>query len=457
MGQAPETVTGGDVPKLGYADLPMAKRADFYHGETAREYESRRSDSSIWRREDEILEDVLREVISPDRTTVLDLPVGTGRFIELYKRMGFSLLGMDVSHDMIAQALARKAIGARYVVASAREIPLRSSIADVEVCIRFMHLIDNSLLMGTLRELRRVLKRGGLLVIGARLHSFKDEPGTIARQITLAVQRSARTARFRMGKVNSRSHSAGWFSKRLQSAGFTLIERREVTRYNDGSRYAILLLRATEKGADRSIELSGLPGVGKSTISRALIQSEDSTIADGFRRIQPLSLRECIRARPIGATLFLARLVPVFRQLRSNAAKRVVLVALRQSVVDARTGGTIMYEEGVVHEVWRQLMSGETLSDALIRRVVPIADLTVFLEAPRSHVKERLRQKSSPGPVSRQLLSEPEGGLVWDRAEAHFERIKGIIQSKPGRSVSLDNEGARSDATLALRQVINQV
>jgi shikimate kinase len=270
-----------------------------------------------------------------------------------------------------------------------------------------------------------------------------------------AFRRQARAIRFKLGMANSKSHSERWLLRRLRRSGFVVTDHREVTSYNDGSRYVILALRRFQPLNHESIELFGLPGVGKSTLSRAIVKSAKGAITDGFKMMEPWSLWACFSASPIASMVFLARLIPVLPELRSPAAKRIVVAAVRQKIVDSRIRGTILYEEGVTHEIWRQLMSGETLTDALISRVLPVADHIIFLEAQPAHLVERLGSKASPGPVSRLLLQEPIEGEAWDQAIAHYDRIKRIVHSSRGRSTSVPNQGGVDEALRALRQIID--
>lgn len=76
-----------------------------YTGETASEYEHRRSGSKKWNNEQNAVELFLHKVADGQKVgAVLDLPVGTGRFIPLYKDLNLDTTGVDVSEDMISEA-----------------------------------------------------------------------------------------------------------------------------------------------------------------------------------------------------------------------------------------------------------------------------------------------------------------------------------------------------------------
>jgi SAM-dependent methyltransferase len=419
----------------------MKGRSNFYRGQTALEYELRRSDSTIWRRENETLDDLLRALnLSLDRPVVIDVPVGTGRFLDIYGQLGWNAHGLDISEEMLVQARRRGTPTTALVCANANALPIGSETVDVAVCIRFAHLVPRSLLRGSLSELRRALKPGGWLVIGARVHEFRVPGRSMVRRFRDAISRLKRGWRFAAGKANSHSHPLRWFMRVLRSLEFEMTELREITQYDDGSRYVIAVIRAGRDRKAKSVELMGLPGVGKSTLTRALVRSEQSRVHDGFQGIQPLSLVQVLKVAPVRSTLLLVRLLPVFTELRTSACKRVVVASLRQAVA-SRVSGPILFEEGIAHEVWRQLMAGAKLSDRLLKRVLPVADLTVIVEAPEAQLRERLMTKTSPGPVSRALIAAPQDGEMWRMAEANFARIRHVLELRPGRSVTLVNGG----------------
>ena len=59
-----------------------------YRGGVAVEYDERRSSSDKWRREIEIIESIVAEF--EEGLSILDVPMGTGRFLQCYEK-GFSI------------------------------------------------------------------------------------------------------------------------------------------------------------------------------------------------------------------------------------------------------------------------------------------------------------------------------------------------------------------------------
>lgn len=418
---------------------------DFYYGEVAESYDDERSRSLIWRKEDEIVEAILTRLRMTDQP-LLDVPVGTGRFLSLYEKIGVASIGVDVSDDMLRQARGRIGTGAHLGQGDIRKLPLREASLGLVVCIRFLHLIKRSTGWDAIAELSRVLKDGGVLVIGARLHGADRGPGWMTR-FKNHMTRALRILSFSLGRVNSRSHSARWLMRTMRHNGLTTRSQYLVTKYKDGSRYLIFLAEKTGAGSfrvdgPRSIELFGLPGVGKTTLFKSLVDDPTLTFTDGFALMEELSVWECIRRRPIASTGLLLRLAPSWRELARIPARRAVVTALRQLVAQSPRRDTIcLFQEGISHEVWRQLIRDDDLSDRLLSRLLPIADLTIFIEAPVETISERLSMKRHPGPINRELIGEHANGPLWGRATASYERVRAGIESKGGRTVVLQNRG----------------
>jgi SAM-dependent methyltransferase len=78
-----------------------------YSGRNAAEYDARRRDSERYRIEQEALAKLLSS-IAPK--TVLDIPIGTGRFLPLYAARGIKVTGVDLSEDMLAVARAKSTL-----------------------------------------------------------------------------------------------------------------------------------------------------------------------------------------------------------------------------------------------------------------------------------------------------------------------------------------------------------
>jgi ubiquinone/menaquinone biosynthesis C-methylase UbiE len=139
-----------------------------YTGEAAAGYDARRAPTTKWLTEDETVRDLLR--VLPPGASVLDVPVGTGRFLELYQERGFKVAGRDISPDMLRAAQGKlnelDGLDCSLDLADIRTIPEYDGQFDCALSVRFLNWVDARGLEDSLRELRRVSKR--YLIVGVR-------------------------------------------------------------------------------------------------------------------------------------------------------------------------------------------------------------------------------------------------------------------------------------------------
>src|SRR5690606_38134070 len=84
------------VPALMPSAMAESTRRK-YRGEIAAGYEARRRLQVKWKAEDRIVREMLSEL--PPETVLLDIPVGTGRFIPFYEERDFRVIGLDVRSE----------------------------------------------------------------------------------------------------------------------------------------------------------------------------------------------------------------------------------------------------------------------------------------------------------------------------------------------------------------------
>jgi ubiquinone/menaquinone biosynthesis C-methylase UbiE len=112
---------------------------NWYHGETAEIYESKRVKQDWWHDEIKGLSKLLKLI--PQGVSVLDVPFGTGRFLPLYYEKQMTVTGLDISHDMLYEAkklrgdLLEKCI---VDIGDARTLPYENNSFDLIVSIRFV-------------------------------------------------------------------------------------------------------------------------------------------------------------------------------------------------------------------------------------------------------------------------------------------------------------------------------
>src|SRR5690349_8016229 len=128
-----------------------------YVGSTAQTYHEARAQSPRRKAELEALDAFFARI---EPASLLDIPCGTGSLFEVYLRHGVtSLLGIDVSEDMLAEA-AKTEAGASDAVTlrpgSAFDAELLGSLDPVDLvcCIRFLNWITQDKADQVVRSLR---------------------------------------------------------------------------------------------------------------------------------------------------------------------------------------------------------------------------------------------------------------------------------------------------------------
>lgn len=173
--------------------------ANKYHGSIAQGYDAKRDTSPKWVIEQKIIEDMISEL--PEGSTVLDCPVGTGRFLPCYVANGLKFIGMDRSGDMLVQSalkLLPEERVAQWVAASnqhntilpfrlkdhgdsmlvvgdACQTGLKDKAVDCACVIRLTRwLIEEqgpAGIVAMLKEMQRVSR--GKIILTARVHGHK--------------------------------------------------------------------------------------------------------------------------------------------------------------------------------------------------------------------------------------------------------------------------------------------
>ncbi len=142
--------------------MPVSMQGDFdgltdrYTGATALHYDARRTGTLKWQTEQAIVERLLGTL--PEGASVVDIPVGTGRFLPLYRKLGLAATGMDVSADMLARA-REKGTGLPLRLSDIRHIAASDGEYDCALCIRFLNWVDDDGLRAAVRELARVSRQ----------------------------------------------------------------------------------------------------------------------------------------------------------------------------------------------------------------------------------------------------------------------------------------------------------
>jgi SAM-dependent methyltransferase len=189
-----------------------------------------------------VLGAVLEDVDLPDRARVLDAGCGSGRTLNELARLG-EAHGMELNPAGVAAARAR---GHHVLEGRVEAIPYEDASFDLVTCLDVIEHTDD---LVALRELRRVTRPGGHLVVTVpahpRLWSRHDEVNGHRRRYTRETLRRA-------------AEAGGWGVERL--TGFNVIylapaalvrfARRDQARSNGGSE-----LELTPRSLDSVLEL----------------------------------------------------------------------------------------------------------------------------------------------------------------------------------------------------------
>ena len=132
-----------------------------YSTDEAKTYDADREVEPLWHIENAYIASMLNRIHA---SAILDVPVGTGRFFDLYA--SGPVTGVDLSPAMLEQAgsrirLAKASI--TLVEASVTALPVPARHFDLVICWRLLHLLPPDMLDAVFTELRRVC-RGTLCV-----------------------------------------------------------------------------------------------------------------------------------------------------------------------------------------------------------------------------------------------------------------------------------------------------
>lgn len=136
-----------------------------YAGNTALIYDEKRSKRKKWRKEIEAATKIALQL--EPASTILDIPIGTGRFLMPLKESSHKVYGIDITWDMISQAREKCANNpVDLILGDAMTIPLKNQSVDYVLCIRLVNWVMKETFIRLLHEFRRVARNG--IIIGIR-------------------------------------------------------------------------------------------------------------------------------------------------------------------------------------------------------------------------------------------------------------------------------------------------
>ncbi len=194
-----------------------------------------------WQAENLALEDFLTTI--PQGATLLDAPVGTGRFFPFYKSRSLIPHGVDVSPDMLEQAREyAKKIGIHVALTECdiRDLPYPDNSFDVALCVRLLNLIEAPDLGVVLKELARVSR--DKVLIGVRYLAPVRELGVEPFDLIRRCMRVSGLTRYHLRRLRRTEYCKREVDAAIREAGLQTYGRKMVGRRWDGTDYAFLLL-----------------------------------------------------------------------------------------------------------------------------------------------------------------------------------------------------------------------
>jgi ubiquinone/menaquinone biosynthesis C-methylase UbiE len=184
-----------------------------YNGRKAATYDAKRASKKKWIDENKYVDLYLAK---HGKCTLLDVAVGTGRFLPIYqKHAHFDVTGVDVSDDMLRLAGRRvPGMKLRLFRGDATDLQFGDNSFDVVICIRLLHLLSEPVMRRVLREICRVASKCVVLTI----------------QLGDAYRAGHDTATHDAAKFRSLVRRLGWritTSARLTGAGWHIIYLEE--------------------------------------------------------------------------------------------------------------------------------------------------------------------------------------------------------------------------------------
>jgi 2-polyprenyl-3-methyl-5-hydroxy-6-metoxy-1,4-benzoquinol methylase len=156
-------MNGSPCPSKGRKDW----RA-FYRRE-AMEYEASRYGGRYGGLFKELHRDTLTGFLSSSHAAnVLDVAAGTGHVTELLASLGFNLTSIDLTEEMLMAARVRirnKGLKSAFILGNAFTLPFADATFQIVVSTRFLHLWPQAQQSSLIREMVRVLKPGGMLIV----------------------------------------------------------------------------------------------------------------------------------------------------------------------------------------------------------------------------------------------------------------------------------------------------
>ena len=180
--------------------------AHAYSTEIATTYEEDRRREKLWDLEQDYVLRATKRMATG--SSLLDIPVGTGRFLSYYEEKNLNVRGVDIAEAMLTEARNKiKSELIRLEAGDARSLQMASDSFDYVVCWRLLHLLPLEAVHSVVSELARVAK--GTLYVQAYVrdnwHFLLRVRGKLVR-ILLSLRSCGEPACERWSHIRSYEH-----------------------------------------------------------------------------------------------------------------------------------------------------------------------------------------------------------------------------------------------------------
>jgi ubiquinone/menaquinone biosynthesis C-methylase UbiE len=220
--------------------MDFERLQDRYRGSRARDYNRRRERTALYQREQDTVDRFLAQL--PKRSSIVDVPVGTGRYLELYKKYNFAVTGLDASEAMLTEAsIEAGALSLQTTLRKGdiRHIDAPDSNFDIVLCMRFLNWLDTAGLKIVLAELTRVARSH--LILG--VHSKLANPKIKSRSLWRAAKAYKKTISQRIRGTERSAHDEKLTRELFADHGLAIVDVKSIDPKDDGTDYLVYLLR----------------------------------------------------------------------------------------------------------------------------------------------------------------------------------------------------------------------
>lgn len=220
--------------------MDVKKLKTRYTGARIKDYVSKREQTPQWIKETKIMADLLARFPSK---TVVDIPVGTGRFMQFYAKHKNKVIGLDVSPDMLEQARSEaeryKVKAPRIELADIFEVDPARYSADVAVSLRFLNHLERDWVGKAIKSLAALASD----TVIASIRTVDPDSLSDEERVVHERQEAQKDQPGEVRKSKMHLHLKSDFDRWIDEAGLVVAESHNVLVTRAGGHLNIYVLR----------------------------------------------------------------------------------------------------------------------------------------------------------------------------------------------------------------------